>query len=316
LPNRIRLMRIILLAGLVFLTSCLHDKGDNSNNNQTVPVPEVSEGMLLDTVDYVILGNAIIVETQEDIEIFSYCSFADELVLDTFYFEEAGFDTTEFEIVGNTFVLAGDIDTLESGAVIQYFTTLTAVSNQSGVTGVWNNPTPGYEVLSGSMTAAEKIELDQELAFIIMMMSEMSQVTYYISNTQIIIHIPEEINSNLDYFAEDYYEQYYADSLDAAQAAITLETIDNATVKLTGGTTGEIITVSQDNQGNRTYTSNNPDNADYTYYQNPTSCPNENRPDWMLAFYLDNGRENPPYLYMKAFKKRSAQSGGWPPGVK
>jgi len=201
--------------------------------------------------------------------------------------------------------------------VIQYFTTLTSVANQSGVMGTWNNPKPGYEVVSGTLTAAEKAELDEEIAFFILMMSEIAtEITYYVSSTQIIISIPEDINSTFSFFAEDFNDDYYRDSQDAAQADIIVETINSATVRLTGGTTGEIVTITVNNQGDRIYTSTDPTHASHTYYQEPVSCPNNTRPDWILEFYTDNGRENPPNYYKKMVQKKSAKTGISVLGVK
>lgn len=54
-------------------------------------------------------------------------------------------------------------------------------------------------------------------------------------------------------------------------------------VRITGGVTGEVVTITWDASGNMTYTSSNTSRTAYTYLENPTSCPNNSEPSWFWA---------------------------------
>jgi hypothetical protein len=55
-------------------------------------------------------------------------------------------------------------------------------------------------------------------------------------------------------------------------------------VRITGSTTGEQVTITWNSNGDMTYTSNKAGHAAYTYYENPTSCPDDDTPSW---YYTD-----------------------------
>jgi hypothetical protein len=59
-------------------------------------------------------------------------------------------------------------------------------------------------------------------------------------------------------------------------------------VRLTGGTTGEQVTLTWDSDGNLIYSSSNSQHTTGIVYQNPTSCPNI-APDWYNLFLTANG---------------------------
>lgn len=63
-------------------------------------------------------------------------------------------------------------------------------------------------------------------------------------------------------------------------------------VRLTGSTTGEVVTITWDNDGNMTYSSSNSQHASKTVYENPTLCPND-PPTWYTPFLTGNSSPQP-----------------------
>jgi hypothetical protein len=57
-------------------------------------------------------------------------------------------------------------------------------------------------------------------------------------------------------------------------------------VQLTGSTTGEVVTMTWESSGNKTYMSTDGTHTTYTYFQNPVSCPNDPVPEWFYSGFL------------------------------
>jgi hypothetical protein len=81
----------------------------------------------------------------------------------------------------------------------------------------------------------------------------------------------------------DNYIQYSSDTAYFNGTAVQLSCTQ---VRLTGNVTSEQVTITWDTNGNMIYTSTNTARTPYTWYQNPTSCPNNWTPDW---FYSNDG---------------------------
>jgi len=64
------------------------------------------------------------------------------------------------------------------------------------------------------------------------------------------------------------------------------------TVRLTGSTTGEVVTLTWDSDGNMTYSSSDSLHASKIVYENPATCPN-NPPDWYNLFLTGNSAPGP-----------------------
>lgn len=98
--------------------------------------------------------------------------------------------------------------------------------------------------------------------------------------------------------ADDFLEYELPSDL----GEVTATKISNNQVKLTGATTGEIVTVTISGSGDETYTSSNSAHAAGTWYMNPNSCPNET-PDWFYLFLSENGSG----MFKKAMSKSVQQ---------
>ena len=67
-------------------------------------------------------------------------------------------------------------------------------------------------------------------------------------------------------------------------------TRDDRRVRLTGNSTGEVVTVTIDAEMNIVWTSSLQVHATYTCCDNPTECPNDFVPDWVVALMAGNLR--------------------------
>jgi len=59
-------------------------------------------------------------------------------------------------------------------------------------------------------------------------------------------------------------------------------------VVIHGNTTGETVTINWNGNGDMTYTSTVGGHTAYTWYKNPTSCPNNWTPNWFWTFINGN----------------------------
>lgn len=125
-------------------------------------------------------------------------------------------------------------------------------------------------------------------------------------------------------FLNDWYLRSYAwiysvqnsfwydgrDITDSAKYNITAQLVDSSTVRLTGNTTKEVVTIAgtlSTNGFDETYSSSNGAHATGKRLAIPVSCPDE--ADWYSAFYLDNphvttaARVAGPSVVMPKYKK-------------
>jgi hypothetical protein len=86
----------------------------------------------------------------------------------------------------------------------------------------------------------------------------------------------------IDCYADDW--MLYDWAYDSAGFNGTAAELSCTQVRITGNTTGEQVTITWNNNGDMTYTSTDAAHAAYTYYQNPTSCPDDYSPDWYYSY--------------------------------
>ncbi|MGA2505942.1 MAG: immunoglobulin domain-containing protein [Chitinispirillaceae bacterium] len=116
----------------------------------------------------------------------------------------------------------------------------------------------------------------------------------YLSDT--LIFTPTTVavyfsGSNNYCYADDWMSWDWA--YDSIGFKGTAAEISCTQVKITGNTTGEQVTINWNSNGDMTYTSTNSGHAAYTYYQNPTSCPDDYSPDWYYTFLGQNNTGTP-----------------------
>jgi hypothetical protein len=83
-------------------------------------------------------------------------------------------------------------------------------------------------------------------------------------------------------------DQYFMSSWpsDSINFNISAMRISCNGVRITGNITGEVVTMTWDNSGNKTYTSTDGTHAAYTWLTNPVLCPNDLYPDWYYPGFL------------------------------
>jgi hypothetical protein len=86
-------------------------------------------------------------------------------------------------------------------------------------------------------------------------------------------------------YADDFIDYDWA--LDSASYAVSLQRVSCTQVRLTGDSTHEVVTITWNNSGDKTFSSSDPGHVQHTWYENPASCPNEENPDWYYAEFLN-----------------------------
>ncbi len=251
--------------------------------------PVGPSGSLVKTMSYTVSDNKFILEYEEEIISWSYCD-GDELITqsDTI---EAGVDTMEFELSGDTIKIVHDRFILQSGSVVQYQTICIRKGSGDSLVGIWTISHYTYEVISGELTQDEINDINDDIDEYNEELMEYS-IDIEITKDMVYIYERELVEwSYADMFIEewnDYYGQYFD---------ITIAKVNNRTVKLTGNTTGEVVTVTVNRNEDIIYTSSNSEHGKHVYYSNPTQCPNDYQPEWFDDFLSDN--------YASDFNKKS-----------
>ena len=263
----------LALAALAF-TGCLFD---GSGGGQA--------GVSLEPVlalPYKVSGDMII--TGVHIDTSHYCD-GDSLVVDT---SMQGPDTVRYSIAGGILSIVGPPDTQEvSGAVVQHTFKAERVGGGSGLEGRWKSLPADYVVLSGTLTAEEKINLDKSKA------GQGGMEKYgdaYIEFSGGLIKTYLDLDQ-----AQIFLDAWTGASQGDTSAGmahrydIEAKALDRLTVQLKGNKTGEIVTMKFSALGDRTVTSSDPKHPGFTYLQDPASCPETIQPQWYsLEFLVPN----------------------------
>lgn len=238
---------------------------------------------------YTIAGNEILVTQPANLDTFRYCS-GDSLIIfvDTV---QSATSTTQFSLTDSVMKLYSDpTTTSETQSIVRLYTFLVRQGNGTGVLGTWRLGGIGYEVVSGALDPAEKLEYDQ---FVSLEQSSLSSMTgeFVFSSGQ----ITETILGYNDY-AHSFIDQWNTTPgsptgiADSALYDITVRKISVAEVALTGRKNNETVTITWEisntvnMEDKETYASTNPAHATYTYFSNPVQCPNPYEPVWWQDF--------------------------------
>jgi hypothetical protein len=197
------------------------------------------------TATYEISGDLITIHFPADTYTSTYCDYsADTLVTDV-YIDSAYTETDTFSLSGNTLTVWGP----GPDTTIVF----TRVGSGSGIQGTWTTTMYG------------------------------ATVTLVITATTLTM-----TESDISYCVADDFMTYYPYMYDTAYFAITATKLSCTQVRLTGDTTGEQVTITWNSNGDMTYTSNRTGSpyyhTAYTYYANPTTCPNNYEPDWFWSY--------------------------------
>ncbi len=268
--------RILTLATFLISTGlqgCLTSSGSGS-----IPL---SDGVIRTVGPYTIVGNTVITPVNFDT---TYECGPNGLIP---YIDTSAADTVTYEISGQTMtVKLPGLDTVGSGAVIQNISTYTRVGSGSGLEGTWTMNGFSYTVISGTLTDAEKIQLDKFVA---------EFYTFSAYNSMQVIFTNGMLYTKTD---TKTAEQFIAEwngintpptvQADSTRYDVSLIALDKHTVVLKGNKLAETVTLLINNDGSRVYTSNISGHAEY-HYANPTkTCPNNLEPDWYTQFLIGN----------------------------
>jgi hypothetical protein len=167
----------------------------------------------------------------------------------------------------------------------------------SQLEGAWSFSEFKYRVVSGTMTAEEKAEHDEDMATwkefqtydTLTMEFSGETITYYsVANTA--GKFMARWNGSIEGY-DDSDSDSDSDSVpDSAKYSVVLNTIDRHTVELRGALTGETVRIKITPKGEVTYTSDKAEHDQHVFLTEAPTCPNDFQPEWYSAFLRDNAK--------------------------
>lgn len=259
-----------------YFSSCVND----SSSPKSIPPGDKEV-----TGTYRILDGKII--SNEEIFSYSYCNDS-ILVTHTLINPD---DSISYDIRGDNLAhYLPFIDSLSEGSVIQRIANFKREDASTGPEGLWIFSQYSYRITSGTLTPEA---LDTQLKRINSANSE---------NIFLSIHLQIQDGEISYYYDNHNAEKFIAswnDTLDpdwgyaySSRFNITLKLLDKNSVELKGETSSEIVKTTWHNIYEKTFSSDNPAHAEYTYLSKPKTCPNLFRPIWYRPFFYDNEKSN------------------------
>jgi hypothetical protein len=258
-----------LLLTAATLSGCLFDNPSSASN---------APGAVINTSAYSVKGDTLILPSTTRTSV--YCDM-DDLIT---HVDTTDADTVEFKIVGSILTVTWDKDTTESGAVVLRSLVLTRQGSGSGLNGLWLSVRQEYKVVSGALSESEKTEYDDNVASDNNQRLE-TQSWLSFSNGQIISY---EKRDHATRFIRGWQDTESGSLPKSTTYAIDVKAIDPSTLELKGRETGETVRITWSGREDKTYTSSLPEHAVHRYFRIPTSCPNEDAPEWYGAFLQAN----------------------------
>ena len=268
----------MLSSSAVYLT-CLALCGclfSNDPNRQSGPD---TEGL-----PYSLIGNRIVHPAHAD----TFITCEQDTVLHRDIFMSHA-DTLEFRIDSGFLTLDQPIFMSESTWVVKWTTRYRRVGPGSGIEGIWADAAPGYRIISGTLTA-------EEHAYVKSVVDNDGRFVTHGKDT--LRFSPTRYRETLDLdvaglFLDEWNGAYSGTSpenADSARYDIEVKIVDRKVVDMIGRRSREVVRMVGDDQGNRTYTSNNPDHPMRRFRVDPESCPNYYWPDWIVEFESFNSK--------------------------
>ena len=235
-------------------------------------------------IAYTVVGDAIINHAHTETD--RYCD--GEILKSETYQTPA--DTVRFTITGKLLTVHPSVETLSSGAVVQWTSSYTRVGSGSGLGGDWTQNDQTYQVLSGEPDSLEKDGLEERAALTRRMLTY-TIVTVRFADGKISAYQNGDLSRRfIDNWNTSFGED--TDLPDSAIYDIDVKALDRKTVELKGLKkglkTGETVRIAMRVNGDRTYTSNVPGHAEFRYTDTPTACPEVFYPNWFLEFEQAN----------------------------
>jgi hypothetical protein len=241
---------------------------------------------------YTAIGDQLSLDFGETIYTDSYC-YGDSLVVeaDTFQSTPVALD---YELSGNTLALTEEesneyydealddyVTFQDPNAIVAFQMVFTRSTSGTDIQGTWVLTGAAYEVVSGTLTAAETQALNTQ---VLAMQEDLAEwgMTLVFGASTVSVYQTGGSSSLADELLYEY-EQYVVQSCN-----ITAAKVNSNTISLTGDVTGEVVTIAVSTDWDMTYSSSDPTHATHTYYDNPTSCPNDYEPLWFEDFLVAN----------------------------
>ncbi len=284
---------VVLMIGLLF-SACLFS---NDNNGST------STFVLKSSVNYTANDSLLIYAHKDSIYKSFYCD-AGGLVT-TYDTAKASKDTIQYSVSGNVFTIYSVNvfqDSVHAMFKVKRNFNYARQGLGNGLIGSWRPASSNYEVIGGTLSPSQKKELDRSVHEDSMDIAPNSYLIT-ITSTTLEFYVDSNRSSFADNFIDDWNNAGNSGLLntDSARYDISLVKVNNSTVKLTGNKSHEVVTISGNIDGDRTFTSNNTAHTIHVHYDIPKSCPNDDVPDWYTSFLLANAK-------ITIFEKLSAQS--------
>jgi hypothetical protein len=163
-------------------------------------------------------------------------------------------------------------------------------SNNAGLAGTWQSPVFGYDVIAGTLSPAEKNDLDAQIAEMNTFFAERDvSITLASGNaltteaTSLVSWADQQIRQLADSTQGPWLGGY-----DTFNYAVTITKLSGAAFRLFGEADSQTVTVSLDMSGNVMFVSSDTALDPHTWYKDPSSCPNPQEPAWFVAFFNAN----------------------------
>jgi hypothetical protein len=272
---------LVAVACLAIFLFCSKNSTSSSTGPGNATPPVIPDQVM----SYTISGNNIITLSTLKIDTLKSCNGS---VMTTRYdtVSKPGYDTVAYVLTSNTLIVLG-VNGGDSGsftnpaAKVVYDQVFTRQGTGTDLIGSWKSTGRQYRLVSGTLTSAERQQLDSAMVADAAQMAVGNYTELSITADKINVYQHGIINNSswADYFIAGWNNQ----QLDS----ITITKINDSSVRLVGRTSGETVTITNSTDG-ITYTSSNSAHAAYTYYNNPTTCPNDYYPSWFWLFLAAN----------------------------
>lgn len=285
-------LAIPILAAGGLMTGCFESDGGRGDSLELPTDYELEQTNL-----YTISGDTLSLISPEQIMSWSYC-YDDSLIASSDTFPMDTFPL-QFQVSGNELSLTyfevtdSILSSTEDTVIFTLRMILSRLTGASGLIGRWLLNRIDYVEISGQLTQTDIKHLD-----IFYGDSHIEQYEYGF-NSDGTVDVKANLNFSVWYvnnFIEFWNEGFNNHSpSDSSIYDITVEKINDSTVRLTGRITNELVTISWNTDGDGpynddvTYSSSVSTHATRTIYDNPTTCPNE-PPAWYDSFLTMNAK--------------------------
>ena len=298
----------------VFLFCSKNDTGSTGTGPSNTTPPTTPD----ESMTYTLSGNNIIMYSPARIDSYKYCNGT--TLVANYDTSEAGYDTVAYTLTSNTLTVKGvggsnGGNFTDPTAVVVYDMVFTRQGTGTSLVGSWKSSSQEYRLVSGTLTAAERQQLD---SLIVAYNAEIAAGSY----TELIItasKIDVYNHGSMDYnWVDNFLEMWnmggpYSDS---ALFDIAVTKVSVSVIRLTGNKTAEVVTITYVEGVGEIYSSSTVANVKDTVYENPASCPNS-PPAWFYTFQQANMRGIPktaqgmdkpqlPYSVQQMIKHRSS----------